>query len=173
MNSSVAISTGVPSGKRYGLMLGVFAGLLLVAADLAWCDVGHGARFSSLGVFRCKLHLPAWHQPVRCGVCGNSADLPNQMGPALLSFGELMTLAYFPFAIGIFLVIFGYGRSELFYWLSPEPGEHLSSVAECGFSAAAQPNCATRVLFACRDLFHHWSVARHYRRQCCDRAGLA
>ena len=38
----------------------------------------------------------------------------------------LSTLAFFPFAIIGFLLIFMYGRDELFYWLSPDPEEHLS-----------------------------------------------
>ncbi len=39
---------------------------------------------------------------------------------------ELATLAFFPFAIILFLLIFAYGKEHLFFWLSPEPGEHLS-----------------------------------------------
>ena len=40
--------------------------------------------------------------------------------------GEIATLAFFPFAIILFLLIFAYGKEHLFFWLSPEPGEHLS-----------------------------------------------
>lgn len=39
---------------------------------------------------------------------------------------ELSTLAFAPFAILSFLLIYFYGRDDLFYWLSPDPGEHLS-----------------------------------------------
>ena len=39
---------------------------------------------------------------------------------------ELATLAFFPFAIILFLLIFAFGKEHLFFWLSPEPGEHLS-----------------------------------------------
>ncbi len=39
---------------------------------------------------------------------------------------ELSTLAYFPFAIVGFLLIYRYGRDDLFYWLNPSPGDHLS-----------------------------------------------
>ena len=40
--------------------------------------------------------------------------------------GELATLAFLPFAFILFLIIFEYGREQLFFWLSPEPGQHLS-----------------------------------------------
>jgi len=39
---------------------------------------------------------------------------------------ELSTLAYFPFAILGFLLIYIYGRDELFYWLNTNPEEHLN-----------------------------------------------
>ena len=50
MNSSVAISTGVPSGRRYGLMLGVFAGLLLIAA--IWLGVTLATLGLAYGLWR-------------------------------------------------------------------------------------------------------------------------
>ena len=40
---------------------------------------------------------------------------------------EIMTLAFLPFAYILFLIIYTYGRQHLFFWLSPEPGEHLSA----------------------------------------------
>ena len=39
---------------------------------------------------------------------------------------ELSTLAFAPFAIGVFLLLFFFARGELFYWLSPGPDAHLS-----------------------------------------------
>lgn len=39
---------------------------------------------------------------------------------------ELATMAYFPFAIIGFLIIFIYARGDLFYWLDASPEEHLS-----------------------------------------------
>jgi molybdopterin-containing oxidoreductase family membrane subunit len=39
---------------------------------------------------------------------------------------ELSTLAYFPFAILGFLLIFVYARADLFYWLNASPEDHLS-----------------------------------------------
>ena len=39
---------------------------------------------------------------------------------------ELSTLAFFPFAILGFLLIYFYARDDLFYWLTPAGDEHLS-----------------------------------------------
>ena len=39
---------------------------------------------------------------------------------------ELSTLAFFPFAIVGFLLIYFYAQDDLFYWLNPSPEEHLS-----------------------------------------------
>ncbi len=40
--------------------------------------------------------------------------------------GEVATLAFLPFAIVLFLLIYVYGKEHLFYWVSAAPGEHLS-----------------------------------------------
>lgn len=51
----------------------------------------------------------------------------SDWGKPYYRIAELSTLAYFPFAIGGFLLIFIFGRGELFYWLNPSPDEHLSA----------------------------------------------
>jgi hypothetical protein len=39
---------------------------------------------------------------------------------------ELGTMAFAPFALGVFLLIYAYGRDELFYWLGSAAHEHVS-----------------------------------------------
>jgi hypothetical protein len=39
---------------------------------------------------------------------------------------ELTTLAFFPFALGVFLLIYVYARHELFYWITAPAAEHSS-----------------------------------------------
>ena len=41
--------------------------------------------------------------------------------------GEIATLAYLPFAIVLFLLIYQYGREHLFFWLPADPDVHLSA----------------------------------------------
>ncbi|MDX1403188.1 MAG: hypothetical protein R3192_01560 [Woeseiaceae bacterium] len=47
--------------------------------------------------------------------------------------GEIATLAYLPFAFVLFLVIFAFGGEQLFFWLNPAPGEHLSAWLNADF----------------------------------------
>jgi formate-dependent nitrite reductase membrane component NrfD len=46
---------------------------------------------------------------------------------------ELSTLAYFPFAIAGFLLIFHYARHDLFYWLQASPEEPVSPWLDAGW----------------------------------------
>jgi len=48
-------------------------------------------------------------------------------------FAELSTMAFAPFAIVGFLLIYAFAGNELFYWLSPDPEEQLSPWLNSGF----------------------------------------
>ena len=50
----------------------------------------------------------------------------SDWGKPYYRLAELATLAYFPFAIIGFLIIFVYARGDLFYWLQASPDEHIS-----------------------------------------------
>lgn len=47
--------------------------------------------------------------------------------------GELATLAFFPFAIALFLAIFAFGKEQLFFWLSADSEEHMSPWLNANF----------------------------------------
>ena len=49
---------------------------------------------------------------------------------------ELSTLAFLPFAVAGFLLIYFYGRADLFYWLDASPEEHLSPWLNSGWLLA-------------------------------------
>ena len=133
MNSSVAISTGVPSGRRYGLMLGVFAVLLLIAG--AWLGVMLTTAPDSVpwGFFVANYIYLLGITQFGVAFAAILRICRTKWARPFYRLGELMTLAFSPFAIGIFVLIFCYGRSELFWWLSPEPGEHLSAWLNADF----------------------------------------
>ncbi|MFQ5549488.1 MAG: hypothetical protein ACE5FV_14440 [Woeseia sp.] len=59
--------------------------------------------------------------------------------------GEIVTLAFFPFAIVLFLLIYANGKEHLFYWLSPEPGEQLNPWLDADFLLAR--NLVAQLLF--------------------------
>jgi len=46
---------------------------------------------------------------------------------------DLITMAFAPFAIAGFLLIYFQSKGELFYWLSPAPEEHLSAYLNSGW----------------------------------------
>lgn len=59
--------------------------------------------------------------------------------------GEIATLAFMPFTLVLLPVIFIFGRQQLFFWLSPEPGQHLSPWLNADF--LLWRNLAAQVLF--------------------------
>jgi len=58
--------------------------------------------------------------------CAITRIVKAQWAKPYYRLAELSTLAFAPFAIGIFLLLFYFARDDLFYWLSPEPEAHLS-----------------------------------------------
>ena len=58
--------------------------------------------------------------------CAMTRLVKAQWSKPFYRLAELSTLAFLPFAVVGFLLIYAYGRDELFYWLNPSPDEHLS-----------------------------------------------
>lgn len=58
--------------------------------------------------------------------CAMTRLVKAQWSKPYYRLAELSTLAFLPFAVVGFLLIYAYGRDELFYWLNPSPEEHLS-----------------------------------------------
>ena len=133
MNSGIAVTAGVPGGRRYGLMLGVFGVLLLIAG--VWLGVMLTTAPDSVpwGFFVANYIYLLGITQFGIAFAAILRICRTKWARPFYRLGELMTLAYFPFAIVIFLVIFYYGRSELFWWLSPEPGEHVSAWLNADF----------------------------------------
>ena len=59
--------------------------------------------------------------------------------------GEILTLAYMPIAIGGLLIIYYFGRHDLFYWLDLAPGEHQSAWLNESFLLAR--NLVAQIVF--------------------------
>jgi hypothetical protein len=58
--------------------------------------------------------------------CAMTRLVKAQWSKSYYRLAELSTLAFFPFAIAGLLLIWFYGRDDLFYWLSAGPDAHLS-----------------------------------------------
>jgi len=121
------IAIGVPTGRKgYSTMLlvlgvlfiagaGSFAYLLATAPESVPWGFFVASYIFLLGVSQFGVAFSAIMRICR-----------TDWGRPFYRLGEIATLAFFPFAIVLFLLIFAYGKEHLFYWLSPEPGEHLS-----------------------------------------------
>jgi len=127
MSNVSDIAIGVPAGRKgYSTILlvlgalfltgaGSFAYLLTTAPDsIPWGFFTANFIFL-LGISQFGVAFSAIMRICR-----------TNWGRPFYRLGEVATLAFFPFAIILFLLIFAYGKEHLFYWLSPEPGEHLS-----------------------------------------------
>ena len=58
--------------------------------------------------------------------CAMTRLVKAQWSKPYYRLAELSTLAFFPFAIGGFLLLYFYARDDLFYWLNAGPDAHLS-----------------------------------------------
>ncbi len=127
MSAISDISIGVPAGRKgYSTLLlvlavlfiagaGSFAYLLATAPEsVPWAFLVANFVFL-LGISQFGVAFSAIMRICR-----------TKWGRPFYRVGELATLAFFPIAIVMFLLIHTYGKEHLFYWLSPEPGEHLS-----------------------------------------------
>lgn len=58
--------------------------------------------------------------------CAITRLVKAQWSKPFYRLAELSTLAFAPFAVVVFLVLFFAAQDELFYWLEPKPDEHIS-----------------------------------------------
>ena len=127
MSAVSDIAIGVPAGRKgYSTVLLVLGVLLLAGAgNLAYLlatapeSIPWGFLVASyvflLGISQFGVAFSAIMR-----ICRTDWARP------FYRLGEIATLAFFPFAIVLFLLIYAYGKEHLFYWVSSEPGEHLS-----------------------------------------------
>ncbi len=134
MSAIPEIAIGVPEGRRgYATTLLVLAVLLLAGAgrlaymlatepeSVPWSFFAASFVFL-LGISQFGIAFSAIMR-----ICRTNWARP------FYRLGEIATLAFLPFAIIMFLLIFTVGKEQLFFWLSPEPGEHLSPWLDLNF----------------------------------------
>ena len=87
--------------------------------------------------------------------------------------GEIVTLAYMPIAIGGLLIIYFFGRHDLFYWLDPVPGEHHSAWLNESFLLTR--NLVAQIVFLSPGgrVFHLWPAPRYKPGKCGERSAVA
>lgn len=122
-----SVTMTAPGPRRRGLALAVLAGLFAVgAASFVYALASDSADpdFALLTVT--FLYLMGISQ---AGVVFSSIlrIVGAHWSKPYYRFAELATLAFAPFALGVFLLIYIYARGDLFYWASADPDAHLNA----------------------------------------------
>jgi len=126
VDQTTAAANHGTSPRRPGLWLWILIGLFLVGVgSLMYGGASEGAQPDIALLTASFLFLMGVSQ---AGIvfCAMTRLVRAQWSKPYYRLAELSTLAFFPFAIVGFLLIYFYGQEDLFYWLSPAPEEHLS-----------------------------------------------
>ncbi|MCY3940071.1 MAG: hypothetical protein OXG29_03200 [Gammaproteobacteria bacterium] len=121
---SVNAGTGALGAKAFMATIGFLAGIAAVSFALLWMD---GAD----GDFPWGFALVTWMFVLglsQAGICFTAVMrlCKAEFSGVFYRLGEVMTLAFLPFAFIGFALIFSCGRESLFYWLQEGDHGHLS-----------------------------------------------
>ena len=128
MNGYQTTATGEPqvSPRQPGTFLWVLVALFLLGVgSLIYGGSSESAQTDTALLIVTFLFLMGVSQ---AGIvfCAITRLVRAQWSKPYYRLAELSTLAFFPFAIVGFLLIYFYAQDDLFYWLNPSPEEHLS-----------------------------------------------
>jgi hypothetical protein len=137
MNTAHALARLLPlsprEGRRVSIPLAVLAGVGLVAAGPAYGAEAEAAVRPEYAVLIVSfLFLMGITQ---AGVVFSAVTRLSggHWARPYYRLAELSTMTFAPFAFVGLLLIYIFGRHELFYWLSPAPDEHLSAWLSSGW----------------------------------------
>jgi molybdopterin-containing oxidoreductase family membrane subunit len=134
MSAVSDIAIGVPEGRKgYSTTLIVLGALLLAAAGSLAYMLATAPESVPWGFFVANFVFLLGISQFGVAFSAIMRICRTDWARPFYRLGEIATLAFFPFAIVLFLLIYAYGKEYLFFWLSPEPGAHLSSWLEPNF----------------------------------------
>jgi len=107
-------------------MLWVFLGLFVVGIGSLLVGGADGAAQSDTKLLIVSFLFLMGFSQAGIVFCAITRLTRAQWSKPYYRLAELSTLAFAPFAIVGFLLIYIYAQDELFYWLNPSPEEHLS-----------------------------------------------
>jgi len=107
-------------------MLWVFLGLFVVGIGSLLVGGADGAAQSDTKLLIVSFLFLMGLSQAGIVFCAITRLTRAQWSKPYYRLAELSTLAFAPFAIVGFLLIYIYAQDELFYWLNPSPEEHLS-----------------------------------------------
>ena len=103
----------------------VFVALFLAGIGSLVVGVSNGSR-PDIGLLTASFLFLMGVSQTGVVFCAITRLVKAQWSKPYYRLAELSTLAFLPFAVVGFLLIYIYGREELFYWLNASPEEHLS-----------------------------------------------
>ncbi len=124
-DQNITSGQGAASGGP-GLMLWVFLGLFVVGIGSLLVGGADGAAQSDTKLLIVSFLFLMGLSQAGIVFCAITRLTRAQWSKPYYRLAELSTLAFAPFAIVGFLLIYIYAQDELFYWLNPSPEEHLS-----------------------------------------------
>ena len=124
-DQNITSGQGAASGGP-GLMLWVFLGLFVVGIGSLFVGGADGAAQSDTKLLIVSFLFLMGLSQAGIVFCAITRLTRAQWSKPYYRLAELSTLAFAPFAIVGFLLIYIYAQDELFYWLNPSPEEHLS-----------------------------------------------
>ena len=113
-------------------VLWVFIGLFLVGIASLIAGVSSGAQLD-IGLLTASFLFLMGISQTGVVFCAMTRLVKAQWSKPYYRLAELSTVAFLPFAVGGFLLIYAYGRDDLFYWLHASPEHHLSPWLDSGW----------------------------------------
>lgn len=114
------------SATRHGLALAVLSALFIAGAATLVYALQSDALKPDLKFLTVSFLFLMGISQAGVVFCAILRLVKAEWGKPYYRLAQLSTMAFFPFAIVGFLVIYYYARHEMFYWLDPGPDAHLS-----------------------------------------------
>jgi len=124
-DQNITSGQGAASGGP-GVMLWVLVGLFVVGIGSLFVGGTDGATQPDIKLLIVSFLFLMGVSQAGIVFCAITRLTRAQWSKPYYRLAELSTLAFAPFAIVGFLLIYIYTQDELFYWLNPSPEEHLS-----------------------------------------------
>ncbi len=113
-------------------VLWVFIGLFLVGIASLVAGVSSGIQ-PDIGLLTASFLFLMGVSQTGVVFCAMTRLVKAQWSKPYYRLAEFSTLAFLPFAVVGFLLIYAYGRDDLFYWLDASPETHLSPWLDGGW----------------------------------------
>jgi hypothetical protein len=116
-----------PFSRRGNILLLLLFAMFAMGATSLYLSAGSDSVQADIPLLTASFLYLMGISQVGVVFCAMTRLVKAQWAKPYYRLAELSTLAFSPFAIGGFLLLYFYARNDLFYWLSPGPDAHLSA----------------------------------------------